>query len=119
MPQTSIAVGRRTLKFLDLSPEDQKLLQSEVEDIVFHGTIKWESKFLTAWLEVNEIPDHCKLVTVSTVYPTRALWSLLQMQQEAARKLVTHLDEMHSNGTKPEDFELRLLEQALRPTTGL
>lgn len=72
-----------TMLFDDLTESEAAALKREIEDLVIIGISASGSPAFEAWWKATHahLPDTNRLLIMATVYPARALLSLLKMQK--------------------------------------
>ncbi len=61
-----------------LTDQEKIDLTTEVEQIIFHGKINWDSQILKEWLKQGKFEERNYLLIISTLYATRALYSIIK-----------------------------------------
>lgn len=76
----SYKVDPTNLLFTDLDAYEAELLKEEVSDLVLNGTSVWKTKAFSHWLTAGGFDERQALLVMTTVYPAKALLSLVRMK---------------------------------------
>lgn len=74
-------VNEKTLLFEGMTPEDCDVVRQVAEGIIFNGTTPWPyPEWLAKWFKAGKFDENQSLLVISTVFPQRALVSVLRAQ---------------------------------------
>ncbi len=75
-------VNPSTLLFENLTDDEATTLHAQAEEIVMKGNVPLrENVFVRTWVEAGKFDDRQWLLTMSVVYPQRALISVVRHRQ--------------------------------------
>jgi hypothetical protein len=75
-------IDSKTMTFIDLTVEEQKDLRQLARDIGYLGKVNWKHPLLIQWMNYFGYSPDQQLLVVTTVFPFRALDSVLKIGED-------------------------------------
>lgn len=72
-----MTIDKKTLRFINLTPEDKLALISLARNIAYKGQLDWNNPYVMLWMKESGYDERQKLMVASTVLPFRMLDSVI------------------------------------------